>query len=143
MRRVLGERWALPVLDDSNRAFFTAGVLTLQRCETCGHVQHPPEDVCEACQATEFGSFQSTGRGRVESVSVVHHPVHPDLADQVPYAVVLVSVDDAPGILIAGNIAGAVPEHVRIGNVVRVVFEEAVDPVSGVPLRIPQWSIVE
>ena len=74
---------------------------------------------------------------------MVHHPVHPDLADQVPYAVVLVSVDDAPGLLIAGNVAGADPERVRIGNAVRVVFEAVVDPVSGVPLQIPQWSIVE
>ena len=142
MSRVLGERWALPVLDAANRAFFTAGVLTLQRCRACGHVQHPPEDVCEACQQTEFGSFESAGRGRVESVSVVHYPVHPDLADSVPYAVVLVSVDDAPGLLITGNVAGTPPEVVRIGAAVRVVFEEAIDPASRSPLRIPQWEIV-
>jgi hypothetical protein len=143
MSRVLGAGWALPVLDDANRAFFTAGVLTLQRCRACGHVQHPPEEVCEACQETEFGSFESAGRGRVESVSVVHYPVHPDLADQVPYALVLVSVDDAPGLLITGNVAGASPEEVRIGDVVRVVFEEVIDPASGTPLRIPHWEIVE
>lgn len=142
MRRVLGDRWPLPVIDDANRAFFTAGVLTLQRCRACGHVQHPPEEVCEACQETEFASFESTGRGRVESFSVVHYPVHPDLADQVPYVVVLVSVDDAPGLLITGNVAGASPEDVRIGEAVRVVFEEVIDPASGTPLRIPQWEIV-
>ena len=143
MRRVLGERWALPVLDDANRAFFTAGVLTLQRCRACGHVQHPPEEVCEACQETEFGSFESAGRGRVESVTVVHYAAHPDLADQVPYVVALVSVDDAPGLLITGNVAGTPPEDLRIGAAVRVVFEEALDPTSGSPLRIPQWEIVE
>ena len=143
MTRVLGKGWALPVIDDANRAFFTAGALTLQRCVACGHVQHPPEEVCEACQDMEFGSFESAGRGHVESVSVVHYPVHPDLADQVPYAVVLVSIDDAPGLLVTGNVVGASPEGVRIGDTVRVVFEEVVDPANGTLLRIPQWEIVE
>jgi uncharacterized OB-fold protein len=143
MNRVLGERWPLPVLDDANRAFFTAGVLTLQRCRSCAHVQHPPEEVCEACQETELGSFESAGRGRVESVSVAHYPVHPDLADQVPYAIVLVSVDDAPGLLITGNVAGTPAQDIRIGDAVRVVFEDVVDPASGTRLRIPQWEIVE
>ena len=142
MKRVLGEGWALPALDDKNRAFFTAGVLTLQRCRGCGHVQHPPEEVCCACQAHAFDAFESVGTGRIESVAVVHHPVHPALADRVPYAIVLVSVADAPGVLIAGNVAGTAPEAVRIGDPVRVVFERASDPASGQELRIPQWEII-
>ena len=142
MKRILGDDWALPALDDLNRAFFTAGMLMLQQCKTCAHIQHPPEDVCEACQGFELGQFQSAGRGRVESVAVVHHPVHPALADQVPYAIVLVSVADAPGVLVAGNVAGTEPDAVRIGDEVRVVFETVTDPGSGEALAIPQWEIV-
>jgi uncharacterized OB-fold protein len=142
MSRVLGDDWALPALDDSNRAFFTAGVLTLQQCRACGHVQHPPEDVCEACQAFEFEAFVSEGEGRIESVVVVHHPVHPALGEQVPYAVVLVSLSDAPGILLAGNVVGTSPDEVAIGDRVRVVFERVTDPQSGEALQIPQWEIV-
>ena len=37
MKRVLGENWALPILDAHNRDFFAAGVLTLQRCTRCSH----------------------------------------------------------------------------------------------------------
>jgi uncharacterized OB-fold protein len=142
VKRVLGDGWALPALDRLNRAFFTAGVLTLQQCARCKHVQHPPEDVCEACQGFELGSFASNGLGRVESVAVVTQAVHPVLAERVPYAIVLVSVADAPGILLAGNVVGAEPDAVRIGDRVRVVFEEARDPRSGDELRIPQWEIV-
>jgi uncharacterized OB-fold protein len=142
MSRVLGEGWALPGLDDSNRAFFTSGVLTLQRCQDCGHVQHPPEEVCASCQGCEFDGFESAGHGRVESVAIVHHPVHPALGDRVPYAIVLVSVADAPGLLIAGNVVGTAPEAVRIGDVVRVVFEEAIDPSSSQRFQIPQWEVV-
>jgi uncharacterized OB-fold protein len=142
MTRVLGASWALPLLDQRNRAFFTSGVLTLQRCSSCGHIQHPPEDVCEACQGQDFGGFESVGNGCIESVAVAHHPVHPALADQVPYAIVLVSLADAPGILVAGNVVGTGPENVRIGDRVRVVFESATDPDSGEILKIPQWEIL-
>ena len=141
MSRVLGEGWALPALDAANRAFFTAGVLTLQQCQHCRHIQHPPEDVCEACQGMEFESFQSVGRGRIESVAVVHHAVHRALAEQVPYAIVLVSVSDAPGVLLPGNVVDTRPEAIRIGDPVEVVFELATDPSSGQELRIPQWRI--
>jgi uncharacterized OB-fold protein len=142
MRRVLGESWALPALDALNRDFFTAGVLTLQQCKACNHIQHPPEDVCESCQSFELGSFASAGQGRIESVAVVTQAVHPLLADRVPYAIVLVSVADAPGILIAGNVVRKEPDAVKIGDPVRVVFEEARDPSTGVGLKIPQWEVV-
>jgi uncharacterized protein len=143
MKRVLGETWALPALDALNRDFFTAGVLTLQQCQQCQHIQHPPEDVCESCQSFELGGFASGGEGRVESVAVVTQAVHPLLADRVPYAIVLVSVADAPGILIAGNVVGKAPDAVQIGDRVRVVFEEAQDPRSGADLKIPQWEVVD
>ena len=142
MKRVLGDAWALPELDAHNRAFFTAGVLTLQECSACRHVQHPPDDVCERCGSFELGAFASAGHGRIESVAVVTQAVHPALADQVPYAIVLVSVDDAPGILVAGNVAGTAPDAVRIGDAVRVVFADATDPRTGDVLKIPQWQIV-
>jgi len=143
MKRVLGDNWALPSLDALNRDFFTAGVLTLQQCRQCKHIQHPPEEVCEVCQSFELGGFASAGDGRIESVAVVTQAVHPLLADQVPYAIVLVSVADAPGILLAGNVVGKEPDGVRIGDRVRVVFEDATDPRSGEHLKIPQWRIVD
>jgi len=141
MRRVLGERWALPTLDAHTRDFFTAGVLTLQQCQRCKHIQHPPEDVCGSCQSFELGRFTSAGDGAVESVVVVTQPVHPLLADRVPYAIVLVSVTDAPGILVAGNVVGKDPDAVKIGDRVRVVFEDATEPRTGEDLKIPQWEV--
>jgi uncharacterized OB-fold protein len=143
MTRVLGDTWLLPKLDARNRDFFTAGVLTLQQCTRCRHVQHPPEDVCEDCGSFDLGGFASTGHGRIESVAVVTQPVHPLLAHRVPYAIVLVSIADAPGVLVAGNVVGTAPEAVAIGDHVSVVFEEARDPRTGDVLRIPQWQVVQ
>ena len=142
MSRYLGDDWVLPGLDESNRPFFTTGCLTLQRCQDCQHVQHPPEDVCEACQGFELGWFESAGAGSAESAIVVHHAVHPGLNDHVPYVVVLVSVDDAPGVMVTGNVVNRPPHEVEIGDRVRVTLEEAVDAATNETLKIPQWEVV-
>ena len=141
MSRYLGDDWLLPVLDEHNRAYFTAGELMVQGCGACGHAQHPPEEICRACGSHDVGPRRRSGRGRIESVAIVHHAVHPLLKARVPYAVVLVSIDDAPGVSLLGNVVDAAPNELRIGAPVRVVFEEAVDPDSGERLLIPQWEL--
>jgi uncharacterized OB-fold protein len=141
--RILGNDWLLPVLDPQNRAYFTAGELMVQSCKTCGHDQHPPEDLCRACASHDIEPRRTSGRGRVESAVVIHRAVHPLLADRVPYAVVLVSLDDAPTVSLLGNVRGVAPGDVTIGAKVRVVFEDAIDPDSGERLLIPQWELGE
>ena len=74
---------------------------------------------------------------------MVHHAVHPALKDQVPYAIVLVSITDAPGVLVAGNVIDSAPDAIRIGDAVRVVFAQVTDRSSGEVLRIPQWEVVQ
>ena len=140
MSRVLGENWALPALDHLNRSFFTSGQLILQQCGKCGHFQHPPEDICRSCQSFEVRNFASKGEGRIESVVVAYHPVHPGLADHVPYAIVAVSLDDAPGVLVIGNATGKPHEAFAIGDRVRVVMEIVDDRENGQRLFIPQWE---
>ena len=140
MTRILGDTWLLPALDAKNRAWFTSGALALQVCRRCDAVQFPPEDACRSCGSFELGSRPSAGRGRVESVAVVHHAVHPLLRARVPYAVALVALDDAPGVRLLGNVTNRRPEAVAIGDRVRVVFEEVGDPEAGETLRIPQWE---
>lgn len=140
MSRFLGDDWLLPVIDDYNRAYFTAGELMLQACRSCGEAQHPPEDLCRACGSHDVGPRRSNGHGRIESVAVVHQAVHPQLKPRVPYSVVLISVDDAPGVRLLGNVVNAGARDLRIGAPVHVVFEEVIDPESGERLLIPQWE---
>jgi len=141
MTRYLGKDWMLPGTDALTKRFFTAGRLVFQACARCGHVQHPPTDVCGACQSFEFTERASAGLGRIESLTVAHYAVHPALRDRVPYVVVLVSIDDVPGVRVIGNVLNRAPQDVRVGQRVRVCFEEAKDPQTGKLLRIPQWEI--
>ena len=142
MTRYLGDDWMLPGTDALTKRFFTAGRLVFQECAKCGFVQHPPSDVCGACQAFEFTERASAGSGRIESLTVAHYAVHPALKGRVPYAVVLVSLEDVPEVRVIGNVLNRAPGDLRVGQRVRVCFEEAKDPQSGELLRIPQWEAV-
>ncbi len=141
MERYLGEDWMLPVLTPHSTPYFTAGSIQIQFCDDCDHAQHPPDDVCYACQGTSLSFRSMPGTGRVESVAIVRHAVHPALADRIPYVIAVVSVDGAPGCSVQGNIVGCDPESVSIGQSVRAVFERATDPDSGQTLQIPQWEL--
>ena len=146
MARHLGDDWVVPELDDANRPWFTSGKLQVQACDDCGAFQQPPDDVCSSCQGTQL-SFRDCGsEGTVESVAVVHQAVHPSLKDAVPYAVVVVSLEGAPGVSVIGNVLNQEPAEVRIGQRVRATFEECAypetDPEGHETLKIPQWEAV-
>ena len=140
MTRVLGDNWLLPQLDDLNRTWFTRGRISTQSCNACDEVQHPPEVVCHACGASDFAWRESAGQGRIESFAVVHHPVHPRLVEQCPYTVIVVSLDDVPGINVVGNLRDGGGISLEVGQAVRATFEQVQDPEQGA-LAIPQWEL--
>ena len=142
MTRYLGDDWVLPELDDWNRPWFTSGKIVAQACDDCGAFQQPPDEICGSCQGTNVAFRECSGEGTVESVAVVHQAVHPWLADAVPYAVVVVSLDGAPGVSVIGNVLNRDPNEVRIGQRVRATFEESAYPEGDETLRVPQWEAV-
>jgi uncharacterized OB-fold protein len=133
--------WPLPQITDVNRAFFTAGVLTLQRCRSCAMVQHPPHELCHHCQADVFDYVEASGLGTVDNVTIVHHVGDTRLAERVPYNVVIVTPDDHPQIRIVGNVVNADSAAVDIGAAVRCVFTAVSDPDTGETLTLPQWEL--
>jgi uncharacterized OB-fold protein len=142
MTRYLGDEWTLPGINDATRAWFTSGRLKVQRCDDCRTWQHPPDEICGGCQGNRLSFAECGEAGRIESFVVVHRAVHPALEDQIPYAVALVSLDDAPGVNAIGNVLNAAPDELAIGQRVRAVFEEVSQPNGGEVLRIPQWELI-
>src|SRR5690606_18829678 len=128
MPRLLRDDFLLPNLGPHNTPYFTAGTIQIQFCKACGHAQHPPDDVCYACRGRDLEFRAMPGTGRVESVVLVHHPVHPALKTKVPYPIAVISVDGAPGCNVIGNVVGCAPEDAKIGDRVRALFDEVVHP---------------
>lgn len=93
------------------------GRLLLQKCGTCGHVQHYPRAICARCWSEDLDWTQAKGSGTVWTLTVAHLPGHPAWIPEVPYVLALVELDEGPRVLT--NVVGAPVHHVRVGARVR------------------------
>jgi len=111
--------------------------LVVQRCARCGTWRHPPAPLCAACHATAARFERVSGRGRVFTYTIVHHAVHPLLADRVPYNVVVVELPDAGGVHLISNLIDVPAAELRVGLEVQVGFEDLDDGVTLARFRCP------
>jgi len=116
--------------------FFWEGVavgeLRIQRCSGCGALRHPPGPMCPRCQSLEWDAVVSSGRGRIYSYVVAHHPPVPPFT--YPNAIVLVELEE--GTRLVSNLVGIDPADVTIGLPVQVEFTR-VDEELVLPLFRP------
>jgi uncharacterized OB-fold protein len=137
----------LPLADDEVAGPFwegtAAGELRVQVCAECGLVRHPPRPMCPRCQSLRSTWKAVSGRATVWSFVIAHPPLLAAYAEQAPYNVVVVTLDDEPGVRMVGNLVASAdgpigelgPDDIEIGAPVEVVFPE---PVEGVVL--PRWT---
>src|SRR3977135_3689148 len=90
--------WTKPFWDAAKRE-----ILELQRCQSCGHFQHPPYASCTQCVSTDL-KFEAMRRaGATHPDTIMYHSGHKHFASAVPCASISVELDDAPGALMACN----------------------------------------
>jgi uncharacterized protein len=127
----------LPVTDDHDTAGFFDGAkrgeLVVRRCNGCGTVLHVPVAYCHTCGSWDTSWTPVSGEGHVVSWTTAEHQVHP--AYPVPYTIVLVELDDEPGVRFVSYLPGA--PQLTDGQAMRVWFEELDDGVV-----LPQWTPV-
>lgn len=131
-----------PELTPDNAPFWEAaraGRLSLVRCDACGRVAHPPAPVCPLCHGRTISWVDVEPVGTVDSFTVNHQPSRPGL--EVPYAVVLVEPDEAPGVRLTLRLVGD-PADAAIGRRVRIGFE-VVDDDWMVPVAEALDEVVE
>jgi uncharacterized protein len=109
-------------------AFCAQGELRFQRCSDCSTWRHPPRYRCGACGSGDWTWERSSGRGRVFSWSITHQALDPAYADELPYAVVVVELDEGPRVI--GNLRGLAPADLRLDLPVEVEFETVADRVA-------------
>jgi uncharacterized OB-fold protein len=105
----------------------------LQHCTACGHDQLYPRVICTKCFARDLVWQPASGRGAVYSVTVVRRAPSPAYAEDVPYVIALIDLDEGPRIM--ANVLGCPPEDVSIGQRVRIDFD---DKAEGV--RVPRFQ---
>lgn len=115
----------VPDLDGLHGDFFrlaaTTGRLHLQRCDECLTFRHPPRYYCPGCFSPAWTFVPVGGGGHVYSKVVVHRPFGPAPTGDLPYATVVVELDEGPRILGIGR--GAPPAEFTLDRHVRIEVE--------------------
>jgi hypothetical protein len=96
--------------------------LALPRCEDCEQFWFPPSRNCPHCLSMNSAFKTVSGRGKVFSFVTFHRVYRPAFAEDVPYVVALVELDEGPRLLT--NILGVSPDEVRCEMAVEVVFDD-------------------
>ena len=115
--------------------------LRIQQCSQCNKFRHLPVPMCPDCHSLEYRWTLVSGRGRVYSFVVAHHPVHPALREkaQVPYNICLVELEEQEGLRILTNLLNVPPEAIAIDMPVRVTFHKVPNsPNLVLPFFIPE-----
>jgi uncharacterized OB-fold protein len=130
----------LPVIDHDSRPYWEgarAQELRAQRCTHCGRLRWPPVGVCPQCHQWDHAWERLSDTGTVTSFVTVHRPGALGFADEIPYVIAKITIDDTDGnVTLTSNIIGCGVEAVKVGVPVRVVFKQATPEIT-IPLFEP------
>jgi len=110
--------------------------LRYQVCDDCAGLVFYPRRHCPHCMGFNLSWRTSKGEGTVYTFTVIRQIGHPAFRAMAPYAVALIDLDE--GFRMTSNIVGVddPATDVRIGQRVRVTWEDQEDGIS-LPLFEP------
>jgi uncharacterized protein len=131
-------RKSLPKMNPVDAPFWRAaaeGKFLLQKCQSCGKIQFFPRAACVDCFA-EPGWIEANGTGKIHSFTLVRVPRNPAFKDEAPIYYANIVLDE--GVIIESRLVGDSKEEVKIGDRVRVVFQETTNP----EIKLPCFELV-
>ena len=84
--------------------------------------------MCAQCGSWNWEWARSSGRGRLFTWTVVTLSMYPAFADEVPYAVALIEMEEGPRIV--SRIVDVAPEDLYMDMPLEVIFEAVTDEVT-------------
>jgi uncharacterized OB-fold protein len=120
-------RKPLPEITEANRPFWEglqAHRFLVPRCAACGDWNWPPYPACRSCLSEDQRWTEVSGEAEVYSFTLVHRG-HGPFNEEVPYAVVMAKLAEAPRpCIVLGNTRGIANEDLAIGHPLRILFED-------------------
>ncbi|HEY6624625.1 MAG TPA: OB-fold domain-containing protein [Acidimicrobiales bacterium] len=116
-----------PVPDDVSRHYWEGarqGALLLQRCTACRFYLHPPGVACPRCLSESLDVVPACGWGTIYAFTVARQAFDPAFADDLPYVLALVELDDQPGLRMVTNIIDSELSEITAGAPVEATFEQ-------------------
>jgi hypothetical protein len=109
-------------------AHLARGELRFQRCSRCARWRHPPRHLCAACGAEDWSWERATGNGAIFSWTVTHQALHPGFADRLPYAVLVVELEE--GVRVVCGARGIENEELALDLPVAIEIDRVDDQVG-------------
>jgi len=112
--------------------------LEMQNCNACNRLQNPPMPTCSQCKSADNLEWKvMSGKGKIYNYGVVYDcPVRLLQEDQ-PFNLVVITLDDDPGIQMYSHLPGTPVDAVPVGAAVEVIFEETANG-----QKVPEWRVV-
>ena len=98
-----------PVADRDTQPFWDAVAehrLIVPRCRACSAWIWQPRPLCPRCHAPDPEWVEVGGSAKVVSWTALHPPVLAVWAEQLPFVILLVELDAAPGVRMIGQLVG-------------------------------------
>ena len=92
--------------------------LRIQKCSKCGKLRWPAAYLCPDCLSEEFRYVELSGKGVVYSSISFKRAFHPQIADQIPYTVATIDLDE--GVRFLSNITNTDGKMVACGTRVKI-----------------------
>ncbi len=112
------------------------GELRIQHCLDCGEWWFPPSEFCPNCLGHAIEWAKVSGSGTIWSRIFMHQPYFRAFADDLPYNIVWVKLDEGP--MMTANVVGTKNELIDVGERVQVTFDAVTDEVT-----LPRFRIVD
>jgi uncharacterized OB-fold protein len=129
-----------PVPDELSKPFWDAvneKKLIVQQCNSCNTLQYPPRAKCQDCDSENLGWKETGGKGHILAWCVVEDSHLPVRAQDQPFNLAIVTLDEDPRINFFANLPGTTVRKVPTGAEVEVTFEEV-----GPGQMIHEWKVV-
>lgn len=128
----------LPVIDPGTKPFWDAARghrLSIPHCKACGEHHFYPRELCPHCHSDDIEWTDVSGNGEIYSFTIARKPAGPVFADDVPYVIAMIELDEGPRMLT--NILTNDVDSVRIGDRVKVRFDDVTPEVT-----LPKFAVV-
>lgn len=138
MKQPPGYDKPLPTITPANAPYWQAArnhELRLPRCGDCRSWVYPIAPLCQRCWSEKLNWEKLSGRGTISSWVVFQRAFHPGFADDVPYHVVEVELEE--GMRMVSNLVGVGVGRIRVGMAVEAVFDNVTSEVTLLKFRSP------
>jgi uncharacterized OB-fold protein len=97
----------------------------VDRCVDCGAFREPPGPICPRCWSTDVERVAVRGTGTIHLAIFLHQGPRVDGVDySSPHPVVVVELDEQPGLRVTGTVVAASNDDIHIGSPVEMTWIE-------------------